>query len=134
LLHTFLGNAGVLADQGIRLAVTSGMEGYVPKTRVARFEAGVAMNYGLGWNRALRAITLDAAEILGIADRFGSLEVGKQGDLVLYNGDPFEYATQVERVIVAGASAFNRAEHQAVPFDRVVFLGGGPEPGCCLGW
>jgi imidazolonepropionase-like amidohydrolase len=133
-LHTYLGNAAALADRGILAAIASGMESYVPKTRVARYEAAVAMNYGLGWQRALRAITLDAAQILRVADRFGSLDVGKEGDLVLYDGDPFEYATHVERVIVGGALAYDRTEELAVPFNRLVFLGGGPDPACCLGF
>jgi imidazolonepropionase-like amidohydrolase len=111
------------------------MESYVPKTRVVRYEAAVAANYGLGWQRALRAITLDAASTLGMADRFGSLEVGKVGDLVLYDGDPLEYTTHIQHVIVGGASAYNRAERLAVPFDRAVFFSSGAaEPPCCLAW
>jgi len=133
--NTFLGNAGFLADKKILFGIASGMESYVPKTRVVRYEAAVAANYGLGWQRALRAITLDAAQTLEIADRFGSLEVGKAGDLVLYDGDPLEYTTHVERVIVGGASAFNRAEKLAIPFDRAVFFSSGAgEMPCCLGW
>jgi imidazolonepropionase-like amidohydrolase len=133
--HTFLGNAGVLADRKILFGIASGMESYVPKTRVVRYEAAVAANYGLGWQRALRAITLDAARTLDVADRYGSLEVGKAGDLVLYDGDPFEYTTRVQRVIVAGASAFDRAEKDALPFDRLVFFSsGGGDPPCCLEW
>lgn len=133
--NTFLGNAAALANKQILFGIASGMESYVPKTRVVRYEAAVAANYGLGWQRALRAITLDAAQTLEVADRFGSLEVGKAGDLVLYDGDPLEYTTHVERVIVGGASAYNRAEKLALPFDRVVFFSsGGGDPPCCLGW
>jgi len=133
--NTFLGNAGVLADRKILFGIASGMESYVPKTRVVRYEAAVAANYGLGWQRALRAITLDAAATLDLADRFGSLEVGKAGDLVLYDGDPLEYTTHVLHVIVGGASAYDRAERQAVPFDRAVFFSSGAaEPPCCLAW
>jgi imidazolonepropionase-like amidohydrolase len=133
--HTFLGNAAVLADRKILFGIASGMESYVPKTRVARYEAAVAANYGLGWQRALRAITLDAATTLDLADQFGSLEVGKAGDLVLYDGDPFEYTTHVQRVIIGGASAYDREEKLAIPFDRAVFFfSAGGEMPCCLGF
>jgi imidazolonepropionase-like amidohydrolase len=133
--HTFLGNAAVLADRKILFGIASGMESYVPKTRVARYEAAVAANYGLGWQRALRAITLDAAATLDLADQYGSLEVGKAGDLVLYDGDPFEYTTHVQRVIIGGASAYDREEKLAIPFDRAVFFfSAGGEMPCCLGF
>ena len=52
--------------------------------------------------RALAAITIDAARLLGIDDRVGSLEVGKDGDLALYDGDPFEYTSHCEGVVIEG--------------------------------
>ena len=58
--------------------------------------------FGLGFERALAAITRDAAQILGIDDRVGSLEVGKDGDLALYDGDPFEYTTHCTGVVIDG--------------------------------
>jgi imidazolonepropionase-like amidohydrolase len=85
-------NAALLADAGVKVAFMSGYEGYVPKVRVVLWEAAVAGANGLGPERTLRALTLDAADILGIAARTGSIEVGKDADLVLYDGDPFEYA------------------------------------------
>ena len=94
-LNASVGNAGHLAERKIPLAIGTSFEGYVPKTRVLRFEAAMAMVNGLGFDRALRSITLDAAKILGIDDRFGSIEPGKAADLVLYDGDPFEHATHV---------------------------------------
>jgi imidazolonepropionase-like amidohydrolase len=57
---------------------------------------------GLGFEPALRAITLDAARLLGIEDRFGSLEIGKVADLVLYDGNPFETTTHLTHTIVGG--------------------------------
>lgn len=48
------------------------------------------------------AITLNAAEIIGVADRVGSLEVGKDADVVVFSGDPLDYRTQVELVLVNG--------------------------------
>ena len=57
---------------------------------------------GLGSERALRAATLDAARILGIADRVGSLDPGKDADVVLFDADPFEHTAHVEAVLVNG--------------------------------
>jgi len=105
-MNASLENAAVLARAGVRLAIQSGFEGYVPKTRVVRFEAAVAAANGLGFEGALRAITLDAARILAIDDRFGSIEPGKAADLVLFDGDPFEPVTRVLRVLVDGRTAW----------------------------
>jgi len=133
--HSFLGNAAALADRGLSIAISSGVEGYVPKTRVARYEAAMAMVYGLGFDRALRAITLDAAKILEIDDRFGTLEAGKTADLVLYDADPFEYATHVTGVVVDGRLVYQRGEGPEAPIDQqTLFYSSGPEPACCLGW
>ena len=94
--------AGVLADEGVAFAMQSGYEGYVPKVRVVLFEAAMAAANGLGPERALEALTINAAELLGIDDRVGSIEVGKDGDLALYDGDPFEYITRCVGVIIEG--------------------------------
>jgi len=94
--------AAKLADAGIPMAIQSGFEGYVPKVRVVLFEAAIAAANGLGFERALRSITIDAARILGIEDRVGSIEVGKDGDLALYSGDPFEYTSQCLFVVIEG--------------------------------
>jgi imidazolonepropionase-like amidohydrolase len=94
--------AATLSQAGIPIALQSGFEAYVPKTRVVLFEAGVAAAHGLPFDRALAAITIDAAKLLGVADRVGSLEVGKDGDLALYDGDPFEYTTHCVRVVING--------------------------------
>jgi len=94
--------AGVLADAGVQVGFMSGYEGYVPKVRVVLWEAAVAGANGLGPERTLQALTLDAARILGIDDRTGSLDVGKRADLVVYDGDPFEYASHACVVVVGG--------------------------------
>jgi imidazolonepropionase-like amidohydrolase len=101
---------------------------------VLRNEAAVAMVHGLGFDRALRAITLDAAKLLGIDDRFGSLEAGKAADLVLYDGDPFEHATHVTHTVIGGRVVYDRAEYLKLPFERRALpLVGGGGVGCCLG-
>jgi imidazolonepropionase-like amidohydrolase len=94
--------ARILREAGIEVALQSGFEGYVPKTRVLLFEAAMAAAYGLPFEETLRAITLAPARILGVDDRVGSLEVGKHGDLVLFDGDPFEYLTRVCTVVIEG--------------------------------
>lgn len=94
--------AKILRDAGIPFAVQTGHEGYVPKTRVLIFEAAHYAAHGLTAEEALSAITIDSARLLDIDDRVGSLEIGKDGDLVLFSGDPFEYLTQVCGVVIEG--------------------------------
>lgn len=89
----------------IPIALQSGYEAYVPRARVLLFEAAAAVRYGLDEAAALRAITLGAAEILGVADRVGSLEVGKHGDVALFDGDPFETLSHCVGTIVEGRLA-----------------------------
>lgn len=92
-----------LHDAGIPFALQSGYESYVPKTRVVLFEAAVAAGKGgLGFDAALRAVTIDAARILGIDARTGSLEVGKDADLAFYDGDPFEFTTHCTGTVLDG--------------------------------
>ncbi len=94
--------AAKLKEAGIPFALQSGYESYVPKTRVVLFEAAIAARYGLSFEDALASITIDAAKILGV-DRFvGSLEVGKDGDVALFDGDPFEYTSHVVGVVIEG--------------------------------
>jgi imidazolonepropionase-like amidohydrolase len=94
--------AAALRKAGIAVAIQSGYEGYVPKTRVVLFEAALAAANGMSFIDALAAITINAARILGIAERVGSLEAGKDADLALFDGDPFEYTSHVTGVIING--------------------------------
>jgi imidazolonepropionase-like amidohydrolase len=94
--------AAKLVAAGIPVALQSGYEAYVPKTRVVLFEAAVAAANGLKFDQALRTITIDAAKILGIENRVGSLEVGKDGDVALYDGDPFEYTSHCVGCVIQG--------------------------------
>jgi imidazolonepropionase-like amidohydrolase len=94
--------ASKLRQAGIPFALQSGFEGYVPKTRVLLYEAGVSAANGQSFDDALRSVTINAAQILGLADRIGSLEPGKDGDVALYDGDPFEYTTHCMGVVIEG--------------------------------
>ncbi len=91
-----------LREAGIPFAFQSGYEGYVPKTRVVLWEAAIAMANGLPWNDALASVTINAARIIGVDDRVGTLEVGKDGDVALFDGDPFEYTSHTTSVVIDG--------------------------------
>jgi imidazolonepropionase-like amidohydrolase len=97
--------AARLHDAGIPVAIQSGYEPYVPKTRIALFEAAIAVANGLPRQAALASITRTPAEIIGLGDRVGTLEAGKDADLALFDGDPFEYTTHTCTVIIDGAVA-----------------------------
>jgi imidazolonepropionase-like amidohydrolase len=94
--------AAKLRAAGIPLALQSGYESYVPKTRVALFEAAVAAANGLSTEEALAAITIDAAKIIGVDDRVGSLRPGRDGDVAVFDGDPFEYTSHCTAVVIDG--------------------------------
>ena len=95
-------SASLLRKAGIPVALQSGYEGYVPKTRVVLFEAAVAAANGLTFDEALGTVTIEAAKILGVDKRVGSLEAGKDGDVALFDGDPFEYTSHVVGVVIDG--------------------------------
>lgn len=97
-----LETASKLKTAGIPVALQSGYESYVPKTRVVLFEAALAAANGLSRRDALATITIDAARILGIDTRTGSIAPGKDADLALYDGDPFEYTTHCTGTIING--------------------------------
>ena len=100
-------NAGLLAKAGVAVALignAGGGDEDAFNVRNVRYEAGNAVSYGMEWNAALRAITLTPAEIFGVSDRVGSLQAGKMADVVIWSGDPFEFATQPEKVFVRGVN------------------------------
>ncbi len=94
--------AAKLKAAGIVVAMQSGWESYVPKTRVVLFEAAMAAANGLSMRDALATVTIDAAKILGLEKRIGSIEPGKDADLAIYDGDPFEYTTHCTGTIING--------------------------------
>jgi imidazolonepropionase-like amidohydrolase len=97
-----LETAARLAQNDIPFSLQSGFEAYVPKTRVVRYEAATAVTYGLPLEEALKTITIYPARILGLDQKIGSLEVGKDADLVLYDGNPLEHLTHVCKVFIDG--------------------------------
>jgi imidazolonepropionase-like amidohydrolase len=94
-------NAAQLRRAGVTVALIGGpTEAF--NVRNIRQEAGNAVAYGMSWDDALRAVTIVPATLLGVADRIGSLEVGKDANLVVWSGDPFEFSTVAERVFIRG--------------------------------
>jgi len=92
-------NAPLLAKGGVKVGL---METATENTRDLRQQAGNAVASGMTWEQALRAVTLTPAEIFGVADRYGSLEVGKVANVVVWSGDPFDFSTGVEHVFIRG--------------------------------
>ena len=66
------------------------------------YQAGWAVAFGLPYDEALKAITLNAAEMWGVADQLGSLDVGKSGNVVVATGDPLDVKSDVRHVFIAG--------------------------------
>jgi imidazolonepropionase-like amidohydrolase len=93
--------AGQLAQAGVQFAFGTG--GY-QNIRLVPYNAAVSVAWGLPRERAIRALTIDAAEILGVADRVGSLEPGKLANLLIARGDPLEIRTELTHVFINGKS------------------------------
>ena len=92
-------NPGLMAEAGIKVAIrTDGTE----NSRNLPYNAGFAAAYGMGKEEALKAITINAAEIMGIGDQIGSIEVGKKANLFVSTGDPFETSSQILDVFIDG--------------------------------
>lgn len=98
-----LKNLAILSDAGVKIAIqTDDMLG----VKHLSLHAAAAVKYGMNEAEALRAITIHPAEIIGVADRVGSLEVGKDADLVIHSGHPFSYTTQTEIVFIDGKQVY----------------------------
>ncbi|PYS40869.1 MAG: imidazolonepropionase [Acidobacteria bacterium] len=97
-------NAALLTKAGVRVVIvaTGGSDVTQFNARNIKYEAGNAVAYGMSHDDALRAITLTPAELFGISDRVGSLQPGRDANVVVWSGDPFEFSTQVEHVLIRG--------------------------------
>lgn len=98
-------NAALLRRAGVSVALignAGGGDEEAFNVRNLKQEAGNAVAYGMTWDDALRAVTLTPAEVFGVADRLGSLQPGRDGNVVIWSGDPFEFTTRVERVFIGG--------------------------------
>lgn len=95
--------AGLLISAGVKVGF-AGPQSQTHNARNITQSAGNAVSEGLSWDDALRAITLTPAEIYGLADQIGSIEAGKQADIVIWPGDPLELTNYPEKVLIKGNS------------------------------
>lgn len=95
-------SAAKLQQAGVRFCIASNGRGAETNERNVGYEAGLAAGYGLPKEEALKAVTLYPAQILGVADRLGTLEKGKAATLIVTNGDPLDFPTQVEAAFIDG--------------------------------
>ena len=100
-------NPGLLAKAGVKVAIQTDESSAV---RYLTINAALAVREGMPEEEAFKAITINAAEIIGVDDRVGSLEVGKDADLVVFSGHPFDYRTVAELVLVDGQVAYRRVD------------------------
>ena len=119
-------NAGLLRKAGVQVALignAGGGDEEAFNVRNLKQEAGNAVSYGMTWDEALRAVTLTPAEIFGVADRVGSLQAGREGNVVVWSGDPFEFTTRAEHVFVRGRE-YNEKTRQDLLVERYKNLPG----------
>jgi len=98
-------NAALLRKAGVDVGLignAGGGDEELFNVRNIRYEAGNAVAYGMSWDDALRAITLSPAQMFGVADKVGSLRPGTEANVVVWDGDPFEFATRATQVFIRG--------------------------------
>lgn len=112
-------NAGLLRRAGVTVIVVGNGPGDEESFNVRNIkqEAGNAVAYGMSWDDALRAVTLTPAEVFGVADRIGSLQAGRDANVVIWSGDPFEFTTVPEHVFVRGRE-YLELDRQQMLTDR----------------
>jgi imidazolonepropionase-like amidohydrolase len=96
-----------LAKRGVKIAISSADGGGPVSSHSSRnlpYAAGFAVGYGLPYDEALKAITLNVAEMFGFGDKLGSLDVGKMANVVIANGDPLDVRTDVKQVYIQGVA------------------------------
>jgi len=112
-------NAGLLRRAGVQVVITGNGPGDEETFNVRNIkqEAGNAVAYGMSWDDALRAVTLSPAEVFGVADRIGSLQAGRDANVVIWSGDPFEFTSIPEHVFVKGRE-YLQPDRQQMLTDR----------------
>jgi imidazolonepropionase-like amidohydrolase len=100
-------NPGLMAKAGVKVAIQTDEMSAV---RYLTINAALAVREGMPEEDALKAITINAAEVIGVQDRVGSIEVGKDADILILSGHPFDYRTQTELVLVNGQVAYQRQD------------------------
>ena len=92
-------NAGKMHHAGLKVAIRTNE---TENVRNLPYNAGFAATYGMGWEAAFAAVTIVPADIMGISDKYGSLEKGKVANLFVSDGDPFETRTQIKHLFIKG--------------------------------
>ena len=108
-------NVALLRAAGVQVALIGNAGGGDEETfnvRNIRYEAGNAVAYGMSWDDALRAVTATPAELFGVGDRMGTLQAGRVANVVVWSGDPFEFATRAEHVFVHGRAYDDRSRQE----------------------
>ncbi|QOR35981.1 amidohydrolase [Clostridium sp. 'deep sea'] len=95
----------VMHKAGVKIAI---MVDASSTTKYLPIQTGLAVRYGLPEEEAFKAITINAAEIIGLQDKLGSLDKGKEADVVIWDGHPLSNFTSTKKVIVAGKVVFSR--------------------------
>ncbi len=103
-------NPGLMAKAGVKVAIQTDESSAV---KYLTINAALAVREGMPEEEALKAITLNAAEIIGVADRVGSLEPGKDADVVVFDGHPFDYRSSPELVLIDGQVVYRREVQRA---------------------
>ncbi len=109
-------NIGIAGKAGLKVALAPGRNQELAEYLLL---AGISIRYGLSPEQAMRAITIDAASILGVDSQVGSLETGKDADFLVLSGEPFAVGTLVEKTYVDGALAFERSTDSNILALRV---------------
>ncbi|MGH6693369.1 MAG: amidohydrolase [Gammaproteobacteria bacterium] len=109
-------NMAIMADRGVAVSVNSDSG-----ERVRRLyqEAAMGMKYGnMSETEALKMVTLNPAKQLGVESKVGSIEVGKDADIAIFNGHPFAPASRVEKTLVDGKVLFDR--DKAMTLEKLI--------------
>jgi imidazolonepropionase-like amidohydrolase len=101
--------AGELYEAGVKICFGTFNSA---DSRTLPYEAANAVPFGLPYEEALRALTINTAEIFGVADRLGTIETGKLGNLMITDGDPLDYQTRVEFVFINGTPVDTNNRHR----------------------
>jgi imidazolonepropionase-like amidohydrolase len=108
LRNRSLANPGKLAAAGVTIAITT--DHPVVPIHFLAYQAGLAVKHGLDRDTALQALTINPARIVGVDDRLGSIEPGKDADVVIWSGDPLDVPSRVERALVDGLEVYAYAD------------------------
>ncbi len=112
LRNRSLANPGLLAKAGVTISITT--DHPVVPIHFLVHQATLSVKHGLDRETALRALTINPARVAGIDARLGSIEVGKDGDLVIWSGDPLDMFSRVERALINGAEIYTDADGDPV--------------------